>query len=182
MNQCPRCESFNIRDRNVTKPDLPADKYYVCNTCGQGWEVALNTETNGPDNPVLRNMLMEWIKLERTNYADVGKYAPGSPGRVMLIEAMKTEGFGQTWSNFIYNYLFRAEKQYGLDTQQGRQAMGKAIVSLLHCLETACWVYGDMPRPGMPSGEVEPWMTDLTWHGPDGTVAGNDPDPGASDE
>lgn len=142
----------------------------------------VNTDDlDGPDSPLIRDMLLDWITTERAEHADKDqKYAPGSPGRLMLIEAMRTEGYGQTWGNFIDNYLFRAEKQYGLQTEQGRQAMGKAIVALMHCLETACYVYGDMPRPGLPSGEVEPWLSDnLTWDDPAGYVP---PDPNPAPE
>lgn len=99
---------------------------------------------------MLRNDLLNWIKAERENYADQ-KWS--GENRERLVKAMEDEGFGDIWRDFILNYLKRAEL-FGLDTLQGRQAMGKAIVTMLHCLETAIEIYGTMPQPGFPSGEI----------------------------
>jgi hypothetical protein len=99
--------------------------------------------------------LREWIEYERAVHAST-KYSEGMDGRKMLVEAMKTEGWGDTWQNFAGNYLKRVEL-FGIDTPQGRQAMGKAIVTLMHCLETAMVVHGDLPKPGLTSGEIEEW-------------------------
>jgi hypothetical protein len=66
---------------------------------------------------------------------------------------MRTDGLAGPWIDFIGNYLRRAEL-LGLDTMKGRQALGKYIVTMMHCLETAIEVYGPMPRAGYPSGEI----------------------------
>lgn len=60
------------------------------------------------------------------------------------------------WYNHVYSYLERA-KNMGLDTPQGRQALGKVLTSGAHILETAVEELGDMPKPGYTSGEIHPW-------------------------
>lgn len=103
-----------------------------------------------------REHLQEWIGLERGGYAD-RKYEEGGANRTKLIQAMETEGFGNTWMDFAGNYIKRAQL-FGADTLQGRQAMGKAIVTMMHMLETAVVVHGDMPAPGVSSTEgVQEW-------------------------
>lgn len=98
-----------------------------------------------------REQLGLWLQIERSVYADA-KFAEAGENRLQLIEAMGNEGFGDTWMDFAGNYIKRAQL-FGADTLQGRQAMGKAIVTLMHMLETAILVYGDMPAPGVSSTE-----------------------------
>lgn len=102
-----------------------------------------------------RRELALWIRLERSRYADV-KFEDDTAGRENLFRATKEEGYGDTWNDFVQNYLTRA-KEWGIDTPKGRQALGKAIVTLMHCLETGIQVYGDMPEPGHTTGEVREW-------------------------
>lgn len=99
-----------------------------------------------------RSDLRYWISEERTKYAD-RKYETRGKNRDALIKAMKTEGMNGIWLVHIQNYIGRANT-LGLETLQGRQAMGKAIVTMMHCLETAIEEYGPMPLPGVPSGEI----------------------------
>lgn len=99
-------------------------------------------------------MIQEWIAQERAEYASK-KYADGESNREELVDAMRDREW-ERWTNFAGNYLKRAEL-FGFDTPQGRQALGKAIVTLLHTLETACDLFGEMPQPGVPSGEIAEW-------------------------
>lgn len=101
--------------------------------------------------PTARDHVQCWIIAERALYADV-KYAEDAANHLRLRTVMANEGLAPTWLDFIGNYLRRAEL-FGLDTPQGRQAMGKATVTMLHCLETAVDVFGPMPNPGYPSGD-----------------------------
>lgn len=100
--------------------------------------------------PTAREELQAWIVTERATYADI-KFS--DENRAFLIKAMREEKLGPIWMGFIGNYLKRAEL-FGLDTLQGRQALGKTIVTLLHCLETAIDEFGPMPAPGVSSGEI----------------------------
>lgn len=100
--------------------------------------------------PSTRADLQKWIAVERATYADI-KFS--DENRAFLIDAMRVERLGPIWLGFIGNYLKRAEL-FGLDTLQGRQALGKTIVTLLHCLETAMDEFGPMPAPGVSSGEI----------------------------
>ena len=99
-----------------------------------------------------RLALRKWIMQERSKYADV-KYDEDGANRKRLQNAMRTEGLGGLWLSHIGGYLDRAQT-FGLDTEKGRQAMGKAIVTMMHCLETAIEIHGPMPEPGKPSGEI----------------------------
>ncbi len=66
------------------------------------------------------------------------------------------DGDWERWADFTGNYLQRAVI-FGFDSEKGRQALGKACVTILHTLETAIEIYGDMPKPGVTSGEIETW-------------------------
>lgn len=106
-----------------------------------------------------RDQVGLWISLERIQYADT-KYKDGEDNRAKLIEAMKTEGFSEdgVWMGFLGNYIRRAQL-FGVDTLQGRQALGKAITTAMHCLETAVMVHGDMPLPGVSSSDgAQEWL------------------------
>jgi Domain of unknown function (DUF4406) len=52
----------------------------------------------------------------------------------------------------VGNYVERA-RIFGLDTMNGRQALGKAAATLAGWLESAVRLYGPMPQPGVPSGD-----------------------------
>jgi len=107
------------------------------------------------DIALIRTHLLEWIAIERREYADV-KYAEDGDNRAMLKKAME-DGDWQRWTDFAGNYVRRAE-MFGLNTLQGKQALGKAIVTLMHTLETAIEFYGDMPKPGVSSTDgVSEW-------------------------
>lgn len=98
-------------------------------------------------------VLMVWIAGERATHAGV-KYGDDTPQWRALVEDMKAHAhLDGEWDVFIGNYLRRAQL-LGLDSLPGRQALGKTIVTLMHCLETAVEVYGPMPSPGLPSGEI----------------------------
>lgn len=94
-----------------------------------------------------RAALQFWISTERREYADV-KY----PDKDVYDEKMRQQGIAW-WMDFMPNYLSRAEI-LGLDTPQGRQALGKLITTAMDCLESAIRVHGEMPRPGVTSGEI----------------------------
>lgn len=112
------------------------------------------TRAPTPINPAMaaRLAVAQWVARERVEYADV-KYAEDSANREMLIQAMADKDF-MRWLDFLNNYIRRAEL-FGLDTLQGRQALGKAAVTALHTLETAVMVHGPMPEPGVASGDLD---------------------------
>ena len=105
-----------------------------------------------------REHLREWIHVERTTYADVEKFSENHEARQKLIRDMADHGVseGSDWMSFIGNYIKRAQL-LGLSTAVGRQAFGKAIVTMMHALETAIDLYGPMPEPGHTSGELVEW-------------------------
>lgn len=102
-----------------------------------------------------RGHVREWVDEERYRYADKGKFAEDSPGRDIIRDAVK-DGDWERALTFVQQYIKRAE-MLGLDTESGRQVMGKVVTSALHILETACEYHGPMPEPGYTSGEINPW-------------------------
>lgn len=100
-----------------------------------------------------------WIARERSAYADAGKYKEGSLGRNLIRVYLAGDNASQAAAlQFVFSYLDRAER-FGLDTHQGRQALGKAVVAAMHILETAVELHGPMPLPGVPSGDIQKWGT-----------------------
>jgi hypothetical protein len=58
------------------------------------------------------------------------------------------------WWNQLHNYLYRAHV-LGLDNVRGRQALAKFVATGMGLLESTVRVYGDLPAPGLTSGEVD---------------------------
>lgn len=102
-----------------------------------------------------RDQLDKWIELERTLYADV-KFADDEENRTKLIAELQ-RGNHEVWTQFAFQYLDRVNLM-GLNSRNGRQALGKAVITLHHLLETAIMLFGDMPQPGVPSGEFQVWQ------------------------
>lgn len=104
-----------------------------------------------------RMNVAEWIATERREYSDE-KYAEETEARHKLILETQNFGLDGEWMVFIGGYLKRAEL-LGLDTSAGRQALGKAIVTCLHALETAVQYVGPMPQPGVSSTDgAKEWV------------------------
>lgn len=99
-----------------------------------------------------------WITEERRLYADQKWDSPGA--FAAHVAAVKSEP-PTTWDEWAGNYMRRAVL-FGLSTPQGRQAMGKTIVTLIDYLESAVNLWGPMPAPGVPSGEIQLWDDDPT--------------------
>lgn len=162
MNDCPPCRverhdrclgekwQCGCKNRTHAPAEVPHDESTEAEALRE--IVALwHTEFHLADQtPTTRGELLAWIAAERALYADI-KFS--DENRAFLVDAMRQEKLGPIWMGFIGNYLKRAEL-FGLDTLQGRQALGKTIVTLLHCLETAIDEFGPMPTPGVSSGEI----------------------------
>lgn len=63
------------------------------------------------------------------------------------------------WENGVINYWGRVKLQT-VKFPQGRQAAAKIITTLVHMLELAIIQYGDLPKPGVSSGQIESWEPD----------------------
>jgi hypothetical protein len=61
----------------------------------------------------------------------------------------RSEGW---WTQQLDNYYHRAAV-LGLDTPNGRQALGKFVATAICMLVATVDVYGELPKPGVPSGE-----------------------------
>lgn len=92
-----------------------------------------------------------WLHDERYKYADTKYNDKNEVDYHMQVDS----GIGENswYEGFIGNYFKRAQL-FGLNTPQGRQALGKMIVTCLDALESSVRVFGPMPRAGVPSGEI----------------------------
>lgn len=108
-----------------------------------------------------REYVLRWISEERARYATV-KQGAGTAGREITVESVR--GDGQAIFDFIFSYVKRAQV-LGLDNPLGRQALGKAAVTVLHTLETVVEELGPMPEPGYSSGEINEWQLDKESNG-----------------
>lgn len=96
-------------------------------------------------------VILAWVAEERAAYAHQKWARPGATEAHLAA----THGTGPTrWEDWAGDYIKRAV-MFGIDTPQGRQALGKAISTLVHFLATAVVEYGPMPKPGVPSGVIE---------------------------
>lgn len=102
----------------------------------------------------LRSYVARWLRHERRFYADV-KWEEDRANYAAKVEGMRQPG-QEYWFDFVNNYLRRAQL-FDLSTLAGRQALGKALVTLFAMTEMAVDVHGPMPSPGVPSGEVTVW-------------------------
>jgi hypothetical protein len=98
-----------------------------------------------------RAHIRQWVRQER-QYADE-KF---EDQRALHDEEMRRHGVDNDgfWLPQITQYVSRAQV-LGLDNPLGRQAMAKAYMTLGGFLESMVRVYGRLPAPGVPSGEVK---------------------------
>ena len=60
------------------------------------------------------------------------------------------------WETWLNQYLHRAMLM-GFDTDVGRQALAKYVTTAVAMLDSVQRVYGPLPAPGVPSGEIAEW-------------------------
>lgn len=101
--------------------------------------------------PQSRGHVRRWVKDERDAYADKKYNDKADIDRHMAEDGFTEDGW---YVGFITNYLRRAQL-LGADTSQGRQALGKCLVTITEALESSVRVYGSLPKPGVPSGTIE---------------------------
>lgn len=89
-----------------------------------------------------------WIRQERNYQALKWNYTAEPDDRV--------DDKTWWWNNGIANYWSRINLQT-VATAQGRQAAAKIITTLVHMLEMAILKYGNLPKPGVTSGNIEEW-------------------------
>lgn len=92
--------------------------------------------------------VLAWLKGE-LYYADQKRASRADDDADMARRQLKSV-FGNDFSM----YLGRAQV-LGLETPNGRQALGKAVAVSIAALESATRVFGSLPPAGMPSGETD---------------------------
>lgn len=58
------------------------------------------------------------------------------------------------WTMQLDNYYHRAHV-LGIDNPNGRQALAKFVATAVGMLAATVQVYGPLPEPGVPSGEIK---------------------------
>lgn len=101
------------------------------------------------------NHVRVWARVERRDYADK-KFGPHRAGEIEKLKADPHAAEYLHIFNGIGDYLKRAQ-QFGLDSPQGRQAAGKALITIESLLADSVVAFGPMPKPGLPSGEIHSW-------------------------
>lgn len=102
-----------------------------------------------------------WLATERSEYAQADKWTRiGEDVRGPVAPLIEKGGDATTEAlDFVRMYLHRAQ-QLGIETPNGRQVLGKAIVTAQQALCAAVQYHGPMPAPARPSGEIEQWVRD----------------------
>lgn len=102
-----------------------------------------------------RTDINQWLSQERSQYADIKWNADNHDQLIRnLRDDPHQESDGRQYIEWVNDYIQRA-LLFGLDTPQGRQALGKTCVTLHHMLESCVVAFGPMPKPGVPSGEIQ---------------------------
>lgn len=91
---------------------------------------------------IARRRVRVWMKEERP-YAD-SKWPKETEVDVL------TGNTAMPWADWIAQYTGRAAT-LGLDTERGRVALAKAIMTATRVLEEAVIQYGPLPKGGTPS-------------------------------
>jgi hypothetical protein len=97
----------------------------------------------------------QWARIERRDYADK-KFEQLRAKEIHIIDTDPHLESSPHIFHGIGDYMKRAE-MFGLDTYQGRQALGKALITIESLLCDAIVAHGPMPRPGFTSGVIQVW-------------------------
>lgn len=95
-------------------------------------------------------MAEAWINSEHKQY-QVEKTPAAT-------DDLRTAQEPEAWDGIIDMYLHRA-RTLGLDNPLGRQAVAKAAATAVGYLESIIRLYGNVPGPGVSSGDLskDPW-------------------------
>lgn len=111
-----------------------------------------------------RRHLYVWVKEEEEYVAT--KF---DDQRAAHDEKMATRDLEEFWSGQIIQYIGRAHAFFrqSIDVERhieqrrlemlGQQALAKGFMTFKGCVESSIRVYGSMPKPGFPSGEILHW-------------------------
>lgn len=114
-----------------------------------------------------RRHLYRWIRAEETYVYE--KY-DATENRPFQDASFERGGLEDYWAPYVTQYLDRArdaldgaralpegpEKQHLI--LKAQQAMAKCMMTAKGMVESSIRAFGPMPRPGVPSGTVEPWI------------------------
>lgn len=94
------------------------------------------------------NIVLRWLREERRIY---------QTKKFNYKEEIEIENAGvEYWEQQFNSYIQRI-KLFGLDTQQGFQATLKLAATAVACAEHYADRDIDFPKPGVSSGNIEPW-------------------------
>lgn len=97
--------------------------------------------------------VISWLRGER--YYTLEKFGSSQDKQhVRDFEDKEKDNEIAWWTQQLRNYFYRAWV-LGLDTPVGRQALAKFVSTGAGMLAAAVQEYGELPKPGVPSGEIE---------------------------
>lgn len=114
-----------------------------------------------------RMHLYDWVYAEEEYVA--GKFDDQRNGHDDTLKVYDLDAF---WKRQVVQYLDRAKlylEGAAIETNETRkrvlelwaqQAMAKCMMTAKGMVESSIRVYGPLPKPGVPSGEIEPHHTD----------------------
>lgn len=100
-----------------------------------------------PDEAFARE-IFSWLVRER-NY-QLGKFGTALDDKHTLDDGLTPQGW---WDRQLAMYFHRA-RILGLEQMNGRQALAKYVATACGMLESVVRLYGRLPSPGVPSGEI----------------------------
>jgi hypothetical protein len=100
-----------------------------------------------PDESYHRQVLV-WLAKERSH--QVIKFSPKLDDEHTSKSGLEENGW---WAKQLAQYFHRARVS-GLNTPVGRQALAKYVATACAMLESSIRIYGWLPRPGRPGGDV----------------------------
>lgn len=101
------------------------------------------------------DVALAWVREERIGHAG-DKWTPELED---AISAHPWADGPDGWRFWLLQYLDRS-RLLGLENPRGLQALGKFVTTAVDMLSSIERVYGPLPAPGLPSGEIATWEHD----------------------
>jgi hypothetical protein len=136
-----------VRDNNWGGRDVPLPALLISDDT----EARPGVPTKPPEeDEVFARAVFSWLIRER-NY-QLAKFGTALDDVHTSADGVSVEGW---WGRQLAMYFHRAGV-LGLENANGRQALGKYVATACGMLESVTRVYGPLPAPNVPSGDIRP--------------------------
>lgn len=106
----------------------------------------------GPSDIEAFEHVIYWLRGER--HYTLEKFG-SEQDREHVRDFANAEYGRETWFNSQFDVYYHRAWVLGLDTPNGRQALAKFVSTAAGMLAAATQEYGELPKPGVPSGEIQ---------------------------